>query len=123
MAVWTPELKEQVIKMYKEAEPTAETSTEIIKDIADTLDQSPNGVRQVLILAGEYVKKDPAASSAGKTSSAKSSAGEGSKRVSKESQIDALKQAIEAAGHKVDEDIVSKLTGKAAAYFASILGK
>lgn len=122
MAVWTPELKEQVIKMYKDAEPTAETSTEIIKDIAEELEQSPNGVRQVLILAGEYVKKEPG-TTAKASGGTKASTGEGSKRVSKESQIDLLKDAIKAAGHEVDEDIVSKLTGKAATYFAKVLAK
>lgn len=121
MAVWTPELKERVLEMYKDAEPTAETSTEIIKDIAEEVEQSPNGVRQVLVQAGVYVKKEPATEKA-KTSS-KASSGEGTKRVSKESQIEALKSAITAAGHEVDEDILSKLTGKAAAYFAGILAK
>lgn len=119
MAVWTPELKEQVLNMYKDAEPTAETSTEIIKDIAEELDQSPNGVRQVLVQAGVYVKKE--APEKGKTSSKES--GEGTKRVSKESQIDALRKAITTAGKEVDEEILSKLTGKAAAYFASVLTK
>jgi hypothetical protein len=120
MAAWTPELKEQVIDMYKEAEPTAESSTEIIKDIAEQLDQSPNGVRQVLVQAGVYVKKEvgTATKPTGKTSKPD---GDGSKRVSKESQIDALRAAITAAGASVDEDIISKLTGKAATYFASVL--
>jgi len=121
VAVWTEELKDQVKQMYLDAEPTAETSTEIIKDIAEELDQSPNGVRQVLVQAGVYVKKEVAAEKA--KASGKASAGEGSKRVSKESQIDLLKDAIKAAGHEVDEDIVSKLTGKAATYFAKVLAK
>ena len=118
MAVWTDELKEKVKTMYLEAEPTAETSTEIIKDIAEELDQSPNGVRQVLVQAGIYVKKE-VAEKGSKTSSKES--GEGSKRVSKDSQIAALRAAIEAAGKTVDEDIISKLTGKAATYFTSVL--
>lgn len=120
MAVWTPELKEQVKKMYLDAEPTAETSTEIIKDIAEELDQSPNGVRQVLVQANIYVKKE--APEKGKTTSKESGEG-GTKRVSKESQIDALRKAIEAAGASVDEDIISKLTGKAATYFTTVLTK
>ena len=121
MAVWTDELKAKVIQMYKDAEPTAETSTEIVKDIAEEIEQSPNGVRQVLVQASVYIKKDTATDKAKPAD--KSSSGEGSKRVSKESQIDALKAAIVAAGHTVDEDIVSKLTGKAATYFASVLSK
>lgn len=114
---WTDELKQQVIQMYKDADPTPETSTEIIKDIAEELDQSPNAVRMVLVQAGVYVKKE-AASGGGKETKEK---GEGTKRVSKEAQIAALKTAIEKAGKEVDEDILSKLTGKAAAYFVSIL--
>jgi transposase-like protein len=121
MAAWTPELKEQVIQLYKDADPTPESSTEIIKDIAEQLDQSPNGVRQVLVQAGVYVKKEVggAAKTPGKTTT--KTDGEGSKRVSKESQIDALRAAITAAGAIVDEDIISKLTGKAATYFAGVL--
>lgn len=121
MAVWTDELKEKVKQMYLDAEPTAETSVEIIKDIAEDLEQSPNGVRQVLVQAGVYIKKEAAAEKA--KTSGKTSAGEGTKRVSKESQLDLLKEAIKAAGHEVDEDIVSKLTGKAATYFAKVLAK
>lgn len=122
MAVWTEDLKEKVKQMYLDAEPTAETSTEIVKDIADELEQSPNGVRQVLIQAGVYVKKEVSSGDKPKTSGSKST-GEGTKRVSKESQLDLLKEAIKAAGHEVDEDIVSKLTGKAATYFAKVLAK
>lgn len=117
MSQWTPELKEQVIKMYQDAEPTPETTTEIIKDIADEIEVSPNGVRMVLIQAGVYQKKE---ASAGK-STEKKPGGEGAKRVSKESAIADLKAAIEDRGAPVDEDILSKLTGKAAVYFLSVL--
>ena len=121
MSQWTPELKAQVTKMYQDAEPTPDTSTEIIKDIADELELSPNGVRMVLIQGGVYVKKDAAAAnSAAKTGAAKA-AGEGTKRVSKESAIADLKTAIEEKGAPVDDDILSKLTGKAAVYFLSVL--
>ena len=118
MSQWTPELKEKVTKMYQDADPTAETSTEIIKDIADELELSPNGVRMVLVQAGVYVKKEASAGSA-KTTEKKS--GEGAKRVSKESAIADLKAAIESKGAAVDEDILSKLTGKAAVYFLQVL--
>lgn len=116
MSTWTPELKEQVLKMYKDAEPTPDTSVEIIKDIADEIEQSVNGVRMVLIQAGVYVKKDAATS---KTTATKS--GDAPKRVSKEAAIADLKEAIEKRGAEVDEDILSKLTGKAAVYFLSVL--
>lgn len=116
---WTDELKAQAIKMYQDGEPTPETSTELVKEIAEELDQSPNGVRMILNQAGVYVKKDAAADKPAGTKTTGS--GEGGKRVSKESQIAALHEAIKARGKEVDEDITSKLTGKAAAYFTSVL--
>jgi transposase-like protein len=115
---WTDELKAKVIEMYEQAGPTPESSTEIIKDIAEEIEMSPNGVRMVLVQAGVYVKKDSSASS---TKTTKTASGEGSKRVSKEDSIAALKAAIEAKGGPIDDDILGKLTGKAAVYFASVL--
>ena len=117
-SAWTDELKAKVIEMYEQAGPTPESSTEIIKDIAEEIEMSPNGVRMVLVQAGVYVKKD---SSAGSAKTTKTASGEGSKRVSKEDSIAALKAAIEAKGGPIDEDILGKLTGKAAVYFASVL--
>jgi len=116
MATWTDELKAEVIAKYEGAGPTPESSTEIIKDIAEEIEMSPNGVRMVLVQAGVYVKKE-----AGASTKTKAPSGEGTKRVSKESSIAELKAAIEAAGKEVDEDILSKLTGKAAVYFLTIL--
>lgn len=120
MTVWTEELKKKVIDQYTAAEPTPESSAEIVKDIAEEHDLSPNGVRQVLVQAEVYVKKDATATkpTTGKTDKKE---GEGTKRVSKESQIAALRAAIQAKGASVDDDILDKLTGKAAAYFTSVL--
>ena len=117
MATWTDELKEQVVEMYEKAQPTPENSTEIIKDIAEQIEMSPNGVRMVLVQAGVYVKKDPATTT--KSSSTKKE-GVGGTRVNKESALADLRAAIEAKGATVDEDIVGKLTGKAAIYFAQV---
>jgi transposase-like protein len=117
MATWTDELKKQVVKMYQDADPTPETSTEIIKDIADEIEMSPNGVRMVLVQAQVYVKKE--ASGGSKTTAKKE--GDAPKRVSKESAIADLKAAIEAKGAAIDDDILSKLTGKAAVYFLGVL--
>lgn len=119
MSQWTPELKEEVKSRYLAADPTAENSLEIIKEIADDIEMSANGVRMVLIQLGVYVKKAEAA--AGTKTTAKKGDGEGTKRVSKESAISDLKAAIEEKGAPVDEDILSKLTGKAAVYFLSVL--
>jgi hypothetical protein len=89
---------------------------EIVKEIADEHDESPNGVRMILTKAGVYVKKTPAASS-GATKAATG----GSTRVSKAGAQEALIAALSDAGQEVDEEIVSKLTGKAAQYFAAVI--
>lgn len=121
MSTWTEELKQKVIDMYQEAEPTPETSTEIVKTIAEEIEMSPNGVRMVLSQAGVYVKKEPAAGT--KTSTKKAAdGGEGTKRVSKEAAIAELRKIIEDKGADVDDDILSKLTGKAAQYFTKVIG-
>lgn len=112
---WTDEQKAQAIEAYEAASPTAENSAEIVEEIARDMEQTVNGVRMVLVQAGVYIKKDTGSKS---TSSAK---GEGTKRVSKEAQIAELTSAIKARGAEVDEEILSKLTGKAAAYFVKVL--
>lgn len=117
---WSDELKALVIKQYEDAAPTPETSTEIIKDIAEEHEQSPNGVRMVLVQAGVYVKKE-ATAAADKPKAGGKAAGDAPKRVSKESSIAALKAAIEAKGAQVDDEILDKLTGKAAVYFTQVL--
>ena len=111
---WTDEKKEQAIEMYREQEPTPETSMEIVKEIADELGESPNGVRMILTKAGVYVKKTPATGNGGGTSS-------GGTRVSKQAAQEAPTAAITDKGLSVDEDIISKLTGKAAQYFTGLL--
>ena len=45
------------------------------------------------------------------------------KRISKADAIGTLKTAIEALGLEADEEITSKLTGKAAMYFAEVINK
>ena len=111
---WTDESKAQAVSMYEAGEPTPETSMEIVKYIADELDESPNGVRMILTKAGVYVKKTPAAKAATGTTT-------GSTRVSKVAAQEALTAAITDAGKAVDEEIISKLTGKAAQYFTTLL--
>lgn len=110
---WTDEKKEEVVAAYEAANPTPETSMEVVKEIADEFEESPNGVRMILIRAGVYIKKD------GPSSSAKKSSGGG--RVSKVAAQEALMDAIRDAGQEVDEEIISKLTGKAAQYLAGVI--
>ena len=112
---WTDESKQQAIDMYQESEPTPETSMEIVKDIAEELGESPNGVRMILTKAGVYVRKTPAA----RSSSGRGSTGGG--RISVSDAQEKLTSVLSDAGQEVDEAIISKLTGKAAVYFAGIV--
>ncbi len=121
MSAWTPELKQTVIDRYLEAGPTGETSTEIIKELAEEFQQSPNGVRMILVQAEVYVKKEAAAGTATKTSSSTPKTGDAPKRISKETALKALTDAIDNAGGTVDPEIVDKLTGKAAMYFVEVI--
>ena len=110
---WDDDKKAQAVEMYTAEEPTPDTSMEIVKDIADELGESPNGVRMILTRAGVYVKKAPASSS--------SNGSTGGGRVSKADAQEALAAAIQDAGQEVDDSIISKLTGKAAVYLTSII--
>lgn len=112
---WDDDKKAQVVEMYVEQDPTPENSMEIVKSIAEEVGESPNGVRMILTKAEVYVKKAPASSG-----STGSSTGGGT-RVSKAAAQEALTAAITDRGQEVDEDIVSKLTGKAAQYFTALL--
>ena len=67
----------------------------------------------ILTKQGVYIKKDPAAASPSKAS--------GTTRVSKADAQESLVAAIRDAGGEVDEEIISKLTGKAAQYFTKVI--
>ena len=64
-------------------------------------------------IAEEAVKKAQANGNGGASS--------GGTRISKQAAQDALIAAIQDKGGEVDEDIISKLTGKAAQYFTGLL--
>lgn len=110
---WTDEKKQEAVDMYTAEEPTPENSMEIVKDIADQLEESPNGVRMILTKAGVYVRKTPAPSGG--------SGGGGGGRVSVADAQAAVTSALSDAGQEVDAAIISKLTGKAANYFATVI--
>lgn len=118
-SMWTDEKKAEAIKLYEDAEPTPENSMEIVKEVAEQLEETPNGVRMILSKAGVYIKKAPAAKASGGED--KKGKKGGSKRVSKEDAQNALCEAIEGLGLEVDEDIITKMTGKAAQYFTKVL--
>ena len=108
---WDDTKKEDVIEAYKNADPTPETSVEIVKEIAEEYEESPNGVRMILTKAGVYIRKTAAAASNGSSSP----------RVSKADAQQELIAALTSSGQTVDDDIISKLTGKAAKYFAGVI--
>ena len=114
---WDQEKKDAVIAAYQEQNPTPENSIEIVKEIAEEYDESPNGVRMILSKAEVYVKNAPAAPSNGNGGGG----GGGGTRVSKAAAQEALVTALTDMGAEVDEEIISKMTGKAAQYFTSVL--
>ena len=61
---WDDEKKAAVIEQYEAANPTPENSMEIVAELAEEFEESPNGVRMILTKAGVYVKKAPASGAA-----------------------------------------------------------
>lgn len=116
VSTWTDELKAEVIKAYEEAEPTPENSMEIVKSLAEEHDQTPNGVRMILTKAGVYVKKTPAAAS--EKGASKSGGGA---RTSKAAAHQRLRDALSELDQSLGDDIVDKMTGKAAVAIAEVL--
>lgn len=114
---WTEELKEQVVNDYKAANPTPETSTEIVKEIAESIGKTVNGVRAILVKAEVYVKKDATASKPGTKATTENKA----PRTNKADAISALNTLITNNNLDLDDEITSKLTGKAAVYFAELI--
>ncbi len=113
MAEWSDELKEQAIKEYEAENPTPDNSTEIVKKVAENIDMTVNGVRAVLVRAGVYIKKTPAKGGSDTKST--------STRVNKATAIKELKDIISNNSLDVQDDIVDKMTGKAAVYFKGII--
>lgn len=124
---WTDEKKAQLVAKYEEIMRTeyqtdaqrAAASVEVVAELAEEFGETVNGTRMVLIKANVYIKKG-----AGETGTeAKAKAG-ASTRVSKADAAQALRNAIGAIDPAlVDDEIIDKLTGKAAAYFTSLILK
>lgn len=138
MSAWTEALKTEVIAQYVEVMTNDYTtdadrsanSSQVVEAIVNKLKAGDmpgatvNGVRMILVKAGVFHKKS--ATAAGEKS-ATSTGGEkaaGAKRVSKadaHQELINLINTIDAA--LVDEEVITKLTGKAAQYVSSILVK
>lgn len=115
---WDDDKRAKAIELYVAEDPTPKNSVEILGMVAEELGETVNSVRAILSKAGVYVKKDGAAA----TSAAAKADKPASTRVSKEAAHAKLTAALEAAGKPVDAEIISKLTGKAALYFADVVG-
>lgn len=109
--------KAEIIEKYVEANPTPENSMAIVDELAEEFDRSSNSIRMILSQAGVYIKKTGGASKPSTTTKD----GETKTRKSKQSSIDELTAAIQAVNGEVDDAILSKLTGKAAEYFTSVI--
>jgi hypothetical protein len=114
---WDDAKKEKAIKKYQEQSPTPDNSIEIVKDIAEEIGETPNGVRMILSKAGVYVKSTQTTSATSK----KKEDAEKTPKVGKADKIARLSEAIQSAGMIPDNEILDKLTGKAADYFAQVV--
>lgn len=125
---WTDQKRAEVIAEYTQImteqftddTERAANSIEVVKQLATKHGESANGVRMILQKAEVYIKKEATTSTravkTGETGEA------GAKRINKVEAIQDLKNAISAIDPQLlDDDILDKLTGKAAAYFASLL--
>ena len=118
MSTWTPEKRQKAIDLYESKGPTEENTMDLVKEVAEELEMSANGVRRILSAGGVYVTKAPVSS---KAEGAKKST-----RVNKAEALSDLKAAIEKCGHALDEEahnIIDRLTGKAAVFFKSVISK
>lgn len=137
-SAWTDSLKTEVIAQYVEtmtkdyktdAERSA-NSSQVLETIVANLKEGEmpgatvNGVRMILVKAGVFHKKSAATAGEKSAGGSADKASTGAKRVSKadaHQELINLINTIDAA--LVDEEVISKLTGKAAQYVSSILVK
>lgn len=124
---WTQEKKDAVIAKYVETmeneydtdEERAAASMEVVAELAGEIDEAVNGTRAILSRAGVYIKKSAV------VSATKAAAGGTSKRVNKAESIQTLKDVIVMLSNNdpaaLDDEILDKLTGKAAMYFTGVL--
>lgn len=125
---WTDELFEKMSSEYvarMEQFPEDErpgVSMEIVSEIAQENGVTPNGFRMKLTKAGMYIKK--AAGSASKSSASTGEKTSGGSRTSKAQAHADLRSAFSDAGLApdfLDDAIIDKLTGKAAAHLAEAI--
>lgn len=123
MSEWTQEQKDELVARYQEEmdkfpeEEKGQHSTEVCTALAKEFDKTTNGVRIILTKADVYIKKTPTAKAATSNSS-----GGGTKRINKAQAHEELKGVISTVDQDlIDEEIISKLTGKAAQYITGVI--
>ena len=110
-------LKLEIKEAYLEGEPTPDNTVELVASLADQFERSVNSIRMILMgMKNEdgssvYVKKEPP----------KASEKKGGTRVNKADALDALTKALESNDLEADEDIIKRMTGKAAIYFTEVI--
>lgn len=121
---WTDEKKKLVIAEYVDTmtneydtdEARAAATTEVCAELATIHGETPNGVISILNRAEVYIKKSAVRKTATK-------AGGTSTRVNKAEALQELTNLIKTIDAEVNDEIISKLTGKAALYFAGVIQK
>lgn len=122
---WDDKKRSEVIAAYVETmekeydtdEARAAATTEVAAELAEIHGESTNGVITILNRAKVYIKK-----SAVKKPKAAAAAGGGGARVNKAEALKTLTDLITTINADgVDDEIIGKLTGKAALYFSGIL--
>jgi len=118
--MWTTEKKETIIASYVETmekeydndEDRAKATTEVAAELAEIHGEATNGVISVLSRAGVYYKKSAVVKAKPATAG----------RINKAEAHKTLTDLVTTvAPDNVDVEIISKLTGKAALYFAGVL--
>lgn len=107
---------QEIIDRYLEADPTPETSLDIVAQIAEDLGKPKNSIRMILSNAKVYVKKTAAA-----TVGSKGEGTDKAPRRSKQVALEELTALIVKLGQDPNEEIIAKLTGKAADYLANVI--
>lgn len=129
---WTQEKKDAVIQEYVDTMANeydndvdrAANSMEVVEELAVKYEEAVNGTRAILSRGKVYIKKSAVAATAATKTAGGAAAGT-SKRVNKAEAIQSLKDVIVMLSNNdpasIDNEILDKLTGKAAMYFTGVL--
>lgn len=117
---WTDEKRKLVVDSYvatmkddyETDEARANATTEVAAELAELHGETVNGVISILNRAKVYIKKSSVKKAVTATTST---------RINKAEAIQTLRELIADTSVEVNEEILGKLTGKAAVYLSSVL--